>query len=379
MTRITYQKDNPTWSLMIDYNPTPRRGIKNYLILWKERNEPSRQNQDFAWTRPAGSPNFQFFLVVFNASLKQALWLFSSGVMTLNGFWTNFVFLSDPDQKLSCDFNENECGYQESSTNFELKWSPLPASLSKDIVALDYRECWFTVQFGREQEPRLMWSWIKRREPRPRSHRMPSTLQQVHANYGTHCGQWECSHSLQASKVCTQICMQKGLRVLCERPQQWFFGICEAVVEASRLVHIRGTKCSCPVCTLGYAHWGPMLAQVGCLLEIGVFWANDPMQLRLFPWVETRNEISSSKSWCCRFRSPPWLKWNGLLALTRKKSAAGSCFLQQTTECIGTDLIPQFWDARLSLLLTPNMRELCSSHCILPSRQHNKQDILKRH
>ena len=26
-----------------------------------------------------------------------------------------------------------------------------------------------------------------------------STLQHVHANYGTHCGQWECLHSLQAT------------------------------------------------------------------------------------------------------------------------------------------------------------------------------------
>ena len=32
--------------------------------------------------------------------------------------------------------------------------------------------------------------------PRPSSHRTWITLQHAHANYGTHCGQWECSHSL---------------------------------------------------------------------------------------------------------------------------------------------------------------------------------------
>ncbi len=39
---------------------------------------------------------------------------------------------------------------------------------------------------------------------RPSSHRMRSTLQHAHANYGIHYGQWECSHSLQATS--------KGLR-----------------------------------------------------------------------------------------------------------------------------------------------------------------------
>ncbi len=34
---------------------------------------------------------------------------------------------------------------------------------------------------------------------RPSSHRMRSTSQYALANYGTHCGQWECSHSLQAT------------------------------------------------------------------------------------------------------------------------------------------------------------------------------------
>ena len=34
---------------------------------------------------------------------------------------------------------------------------------------------------------------------RLRSHRMRSTLQHVHANYGTHCSEWECSHRLQAA------------------------------------------------------------------------------------------------------------------------------------------------------------------------------------
>ncbi len=33
----------------------------------------------------------------------------------------------------------------------------------------------------------------------PSSHRTQSTSQHMHANYGTHCGQWECSHSLQAT------------------------------------------------------------------------------------------------------------------------------------------------------------------------------------
>ena len=35
--------------------------------------------------------------------------------------------------------------------------------------------------------------------PGPSSHRTRSTSQHSHANYGTHCGQWECSHSLQAA------------------------------------------------------------------------------------------------------------------------------------------------------------------------------------
>ena len=34
---------------------------------------------------------------------------------------------------------------------------------------------------------------------RPSSHRTRITSQHVQANYGTHCGQWECSHSLQAT------------------------------------------------------------------------------------------------------------------------------------------------------------------------------------
>ncbi len=33
----------------------------------------------------------------------------------------------------------------------------------------------------------------------PHSHRMRSTLQHAHTNYGTHCSQWECSHRLQAT------------------------------------------------------------------------------------------------------------------------------------------------------------------------------------
>ena len=32
----------------------------------------------------------------------------------------------------------------------------------------------------------------------PGSHKTRSTSQHAHANYGTHCGQWQCSHSLQA-------------------------------------------------------------------------------------------------------------------------------------------------------------------------------------
>ena len=42
---------------------------------------------------------------------------------------------------------------------------------------------------------------------RAHSHRTRSTLQQVHANYRTHC----------SKRVCTQICAQICLRVLCER------------------------------------------------------------------------------------------------------------------------------------------------------------------
>ena len=34
---------------------------------------------------------------------------------------------------------------------------------------------------------------------RPHSHRIQSNSQQAYANYGTHCGQWECSHRLQAT------------------------------------------------------------------------------------------------------------------------------------------------------------------------------------
>ncbi len=45
----------------------------------------------------------------------------------------------------------------------------------------------------------------------PSSHRMQSTSQHVHTNYGTYCGQWECSHSLQHQKICMQICGQMYL------------------------------------------------------------------------------------------------------------------------------------------------------------------------
>ncbi len=34
---------------------------------------------------------------------------------------------------------------------------------------------------------------------RPSSHKMRSTLQHAHANYGTHCSEWECSHRLKAT------------------------------------------------------------------------------------------------------------------------------------------------------------------------------------
>ncbi len=43
------------------------------------------------------------------------------------------------------------------------------------------------------------------------------TLHHAHANYGTHCGQWECSHSLQATSKQHQTGVQMCFRVLCER------------------------------------------------------------------------------------------------------------------------------------------------------------------
>ena len=49
------------------------------------------------------------------------------------------------------------------------------------------------------------WHWIVPRLSvpgpglRPRSHWTRNTSQYAHANYGTHCGKWECSHSLQAT------------------------------------------------------------------------------------------------------------------------------------------------------------------------------------
>ena len=39
------------------------------------------------------------------------------------------------------------------------------------------------------------WQLLKRNS----SHRTRSTLQHVHANYGTHCSKWECPHGLQAT------------------------------------------------------------------------------------------------------------------------------------------------------------------------------------
>ena len=53
---------------------------------------------------------------------------------------------------------------------------------------------------------------------RPRSHRTRSTLQHTHANYGTHCSIWECSHRLQStSKGLPANLHANLLTLLCER------------------------------------------------------------------------------------------------------------------------------------------------------------------
>ncbi len=50
---------------------------------------------------------------------------------------------------------------------------------------------------------------------RPSSHRTRNTSQRIHANYGTHCGQWECSHSLM------QICIKCAFASCVNGPYMW--------------------------------------------------------------------------------------------------------------------------------------------------------------
>ncbi len=87
----------------------------------------------------------------------------------------------------------------------------------------------FVFRTSKGQSVMMVWRVIKMRKltlPRyhggplkvsnilgPRSHRTRSTLQHAHANYGTHCSKWECSHRLHATS--------KGLHAnLLTRPER---------------------------------------------------------------------------------------------------------------------------------------------------------------
>ncbi len=55
------------------------------------------------------------------------------------------------------------------------------------------------IQWFHQNGPQSVFGIEKGIFLRPHSHRTLSTSQNAHANYGTHCSQWECSHRLQAT------------------------------------------------------------------------------------------------------------------------------------------------------------------------------------
>ncbi len=80
--------------------------------------------------------------------------------------------MSSPSGKLAVVSTANGCGLQRQSTDkLEIVWSTVWIFVRKLVVLF----------------------------LRPSSHRTQSTSQQAYTNFGTHYGQWECSHRLQAT------------------------------------------------------------------------------------------------------------------------------------------------------------------------------------